>query len=224
MVWPVSYRYRYLLHVTNKTVAWCESYRVHESTPELNNALRAHIDCVTESTKRKKRGTKQIKYGIQCQGLHMSPLRLMVILKPITITSTDDVQRGLSPIELEESQIKQRADNNGCNSEGPKQPSEPVLDVDRDQGEVEGGGESGLELRESRDERLHLLGSLGERVLQRGDGSEDLGDPDEDVRSGNDPNVDRSRVREPIRILTLGRQVIVTRRFLVDELLENGGV
>ena len=128
----------------------------------------------------------------------------MGILEPIAVTGTDDVQSGLGPIELEESQIEQRSDNHGCDGERTKEPGELVLGVERDQGKVEGGREGGLELRECHDERLHLLGSLGESVLQRCDGGEDLGNTDEDVRSGNDPDVDWSRVGEPISGLTLG--------------------
>jgi len=146
------------------------------------------------------------------------------ILEPFTVTGTDDVQRGLSPIELEESQIEQRSDNHGGDGEGPKEPGELVLDVDRDKGKVEGGREGGLELGEGHDERLHLLGSLGESVLQRCDGSEDLGNTDEDVRSRNDPNVDRGRVGETIRGLTLGWQVVVARGLFENELLKNGGI
>jgi len=155
----------------------------------------------------------------------MNILRLLMrIREPITITSTDGVQSSLSPIELEESQIEQSSNNDGSDGEGTEEPGELLLDVDRDESEVEGGGDGGLELREGHDERLHLLGSLGESVFQRGDGSEDLGDTDEDVRSGNDPNVDRSGVGETIGILTRGGLVIVARRRIVDELLENGGV
>jgi len=126
------------------------------------------------------------------------------ILEPITVTGTDDVQSSLSPIEVEESPVEQRSDNHGGDGEGTKEPCELVLGVERDQGKVEGGRESGLELREGHDERLHLLGSLGESVLQRCDGGEDLGDTHEDIRSSNDPNVDRGRVGETISGLTLG--------------------
>jgi len=79
-------------------------------------------------------------------------------------------------------------------------------------------------LGEGHYERLHLLRSLGESVLQRGDGSKDLSNTDEDVGSNDDPNIDRSRVGEAVGILTRGWLVIMTRRLFVDELLENGGV
>ena len=52
----------------------------------------------------------------------------------------------------------------------------------------------------------------------------DPGDTNEDVRTRNDPNVDRSWIGETIDTLTLRWLVIVTRRPLVDELLESGGI
>ena len=155
----------------------------------------------------------------------MNVLRLLVpILEPVAITRTDDVKSSLSPIELHESQVEQSSDHNGGDGEGAEEPGEPLLDVNRDESEVEGGGDGSLELREGHDERFHLLGSLGESVLQRGDGSEDLGDTDEDVRSRNDPNVYWSGVGETVSILACGRLVVVARRLLVDELLKNGGI
>ena len=39
-------------------------------------------------------------------------------------------------------------------------------------------------------ERSHVLRCLGERVLETGDGGEDLGDGDQDVGAGLGPNVD----------------------------------
>lgn len=157
--------------------------------------------------------------------LHMSVLRLLVrILEPITITCTNNIKSSLSPIEPHESQVEQGSYDNGGDGEGTEEPGEPLLDVDRNKGEVESGRYGGLELREGHNERLHLLGSLGESVLQRRDGSEDLGNTDEDVRSRNDPNVDRSGVGETVSSLARGRLVVVARRFLEDELLENCGI
>lgn len=77
---------------------------------------------------------------------------LVVILEPITVTGTDGVQGGLIPVEVDESHIEQRSDDDGGDGEGTKEPGELVLGVDRGQGKVEGGGESGLELGEGHDE------------------------------------------------------------------------
>ena len=68
---------------------------------------------------------------------------LVHILKPVTITRADRVQDGLSPIKLEESRAERHPDNHGGDKEGTKEPSEPVPDVDCDDGEVEGGSEGG---------------------------------------------------------------------------------
>ena len=59
--------------------------------------------------------------------------------------------------------------------------------------------------------KLHLLGSLSESALQRGDGDENLRNTNEDVRSGNDPDVDRSWVEETASVLTGGWYVVVAR-------------
>jgi len=155
----------------------------------------------------------------------MSVLRLLVlILESITVTCTDGIKSSLCPVKLQESQIKQGPNHNSGYGERTKEPGKSLLDVNRDKGEIEGGSDGSLELRKGRDERLHLLGSLGESVLQRSDRSEDLGNTDEDIRSRNDPNVDRSGVREAICIHTRRRLVIVARRLLEDELLKNGGI
>ena len=67
----------------------------------------------------------------------------MRIREPITIPS---------PIELEESQVKRGSNNNGSGGEGTRESDESLFDIDRSKGEVEGGGEGNLGLRESRDE------------------------------------------------------------------------
>jgi len=152
-------------------------------------------------------------------------LRFLVqIHEPITTTSADGIQNSLGPIELEKSKVKQGPRNDSSDGEGTKEPGKPLLDIDRGESEVESGSDGDLELREGHYKRPHLPGSLGESVLHRRDGGQDLGDTNEDMRSNDDPNIDRSRVGEAVGILTRGWLVIMTRRLLVDELLENGGV
>ena len=62
------------------------------------------------------------------------------------------------------------------------------------------------------------------KVYSNGVAGKDPGDTNEDVRTRNDPNVDRSWIGEVIDTLTLRWSVIVARRPLVDELLKNGGI
>ena len=90
----------------------------------------------------------------------------MPILEPITVACTDDVKSSLGPIELHESKVEQGSDHNSGDCEGAEEPGEPLLDVNRDKSKVDSGSDGDLELGEGHDERLHLLWSLGERVLQ----------------------------------------------------------
>ena len=50
-------------------------------------------------------------------------------------------------------------------------------------------GDSGHEQEHSHDERLHVRRRLRERVLEPGDGREDLRECDEHIRSSLDPHV-----------------------------------
>ena len=62
------------------------------------------------------------------------------------------------------------------------------------------------------------------KVYSNGVVGKDPDDTNEDVRTRNDPNVDRSWIWEVIDTLTLRWSVIVARRPLVGELSENGGI
>lgn len=54
----------------------------------------------------------------------------------------------------------------------------------------EGSGEGRGEELDGLDQGPHVLGRLGEGVLESGHGSEDLGDGDEDVDTSDSPDVD----------------------------------
>lgn len=71
------------------------------------------------------------------------------------------------------------------------------------------------------DERTHRLGCLGESVLETSDGSKNLGNGDEHVRAGLDPNADGSRDKDTVSILAGGGS-LATWRLLVDVVLNNG--
>jgi len=77
----------------------------------------------------------------------------------------------------------------------------------------EGGREGGGEELDGLNERPHVLGSLGEGVLESGDRGEDLGDGNEDVDTGNSPDSDVGLV---VCVL-----VLVVAGGLVDVVLEN---
>jgi len=142
----------------------------------------------------------------------------------LTVSRTYDVERSLLFIQFSERQKEQRASDPRHDRKRTEQPCEFLLDVDRDERKVERGRDGVLELGEGSDEALHLLRGFGERVLERCDGGEDLGDTDEDVWAADDPDVERSGEWVPVSRLASTRLVVVARRALVDELLENGSV
>ena len=77
----------------------------------------------------------------------------------------------------------------------------------------DGGREGSSEELDGLDERPHVLGRLGESVLQGSDGSEDLGDGNEDVDTGDGPDGDISGVVRVVGLVVSGS--------LVDVMLEN---
>ena len=58
------------------------------------------------------------------------PRGLCTIRQPVTITGTDGVQGGLSPVRFEESQAEQRPDDHDSDGEGTREQGELVLDID----------------------------------------------------------------------------------------------
>lgn len=66
------------------------------------------------------------------------------------------------------------------------------------------------------DKRAHVLGGLGEGVLETGDGGEDLGEADEDVGEGLDPDGEGGGALALVHVLA-------ARALLVDVVLDDGG-
>ena len=55
---------------------------------------------------------------------------------------------------------------------------------------ADGAGKRGLEEREGHDKGAHVLGRFGEGVFEGGDGGEDFGKGEQDIRAGLGPDVD----------------------------------
>jgi hypothetical protein len=75
------------------------------------------------------------------------------------------------------------ADNPRGDTKRAKEPSKSGFDVHSGKGKVERRRQGDLELREGHDDGLHAEGCFGECVFERGDGGEDLGHADQDVRT-----------------------------------------
>jgi len=122
----------------------------------------------------------------------LSPIRWVGFLasKAITFADANSIEFGFSPIEIPEDNVEDDSEYPSADGEGDKQPHELVLNVHGNEGEVEGRGERGLELREGSDDGLHALGGLGEGVFEGSDGGKDLGHTDKNVRASDDPDIE----------------------------------
>lgn len=74
------------------------------------------------------------------------------------------------------------------------------------------------------DDRLHALWCLGEGVLESGDGRKDLADADENIRTRDDPDVDRGWERVAGSVGAFGGKFAVAWAHLADVVLENNCV
>jgi hypothetical protein len=86
-------------------------------------------------------------------------------------------------------------------------PDELGVEGEGREGLSNGGREGRGEELDGHDERAHVLGRLGEGVLERGDGGEDLGDGDEDVDARDGPDGDGRLVVGVAGLVEVGRLV-----------------
>ena len=112
-------------------------------------------------------------------------------LVKVTETEEGDQRKTLAgSLETNSRPHKQGTSDESSNSKRIEEPAKAVFTVGGDKYKVPSGRDGDLELGDSHDDRLHALGCLGEGVLERGDGGEDLADADENVRARDDPDVD----------------------------------
>ena len=69
-------------------------------------------------------------------------------------------------------------------------PNQQRVGRQRDEGLADSVGNGAHEEEDGRDDRAHVLGCLGEGVLEPGDGGEDLREGDQEVGNGLHPDVD----------------------------------
>jgi hypothetical protein len=94
-------------------------------------------------------------------------------------------------------------------------PDEMGIGSQRSEGLSKRSRESSGEALDRLDERTHVLGCLGESILERGDGSENLRDGNEHVDTSNGPDGDGGLVVLVVSLVVIGG--------LVDVVLEDGG-
>ena len=143
-------------------------------------------------------------------------------LVKVTETEEDDQKNTLAgSLETNSRPHKQGTSDESSNSKRTEEPAKAVFTVSGHKYKVPSGRDGDLELGDSHDDRLHALGCLGERVLERGDGGEDLADANEDVRARDDPDVDGRSERVALGICAFGGQVVVAWAHLVDVVLKD---
>lgn len=116
-------------------------------------------------------------------------INVTLVFESVTIALTNSVELSLPSVKVSESGMiahKSRSckdysryvreeedspDDDRGDTEGPEEPGESGLNIDSGERKIQSRSESCLELREGHNDRLHALGCLGKRILQRRDGS-----------------------------------------------------
>lgn len=141
-------------------------------------------------------------------------LNVLCLLRVAKVAGGQKVELALLLVSLVVGNVEEDADGEGDDGDGAVVPDEVGVVGKRGEGLGEGGGEGRGEALDTHDEGPHVLGGLGVGVLERGDGSKDLGDGDQDVDTRHGPDVDGRRVVWVVRL-------VVARR-LVHVVLEDG--
>lgn len=97
-------------------------------------------------------------------------------------------------IEATELEIEHGATEEGERGHESIEPHQQGVLGQTDESLADGSGEGCHEKGDSLDHGAHVLGGLREGVFQRGDGSKNFGESDEDVRTRLGPDVDGSRL------------------------------
>jgi len=136
------------------------------------------------------------------------------------VTGWEGIELIFRSIKLPVLEPEDCARDEGNDSHGAVVPDEEGIFGERDESLAKSSGDSRHEEREGGDERTHVLWRLGETILERGDGSEDFGQRNQDVRSGLGPHIDVN-IGAGIAVQSASGSVRAARRALVDVVLEN---
>lgn len=119
-------------------------------------------------------------------------------------------------VEVLEAEPEADAAGGGDDGDGAVVPDPVGVAGERGPGLAQGGRDGGHGEIDAHDDRLHVVGRLGEGVLVRGGVCEDLGQAHEDVGEALGPDVDGSDA-------LLVRGVLAAGGHLVDVVLHHGG-
>jgi hypothetical protein len=97
-------------------------------------------------------------------------------------------------VEVSEQDPEGDTGDGGSDADSSVHPDEFGIDGDGGKSDGESGTEGSLEQEHRHDERLHAGWRLGVSVFETGDGGEDLGEGNEDVRGGLPADVDGAGV------------------------------
>jgi len=163
---------------------------------------------------------KNLVLFINCPGLVV--WNLLNILRDNNVTLGKHIKLIFLLIQRSELEDEKTPTNERNHSKNAVVPDEERIAGKRVKSLGNGGGDGISEESDGLAERSHVSRSLGVGILQRGDGSEDLGESDEDVATSLNPNVEWGWVCGTI-LIDAGVGVVATWRGLVDVVLDNGG-
>jgi len=126
----------------------------------------------------------------------------------------DHVPLVLIPVELVEAPPERKTTDKGKDGDDGVVPHQKRILGQGDEGLSEGGGKGRHKEVDGHDERSQVGGGLGEGILETGDGGEDLGQTDQDIWDGLDPDIDW-------RWVVTSAGLVTARSKLVDIVLNN---
>lgn len=138
------------------------------------------------------------------------------------VTSCELVELILSLVEVAEANPEEAPSDEREDTHGTVVPYEKRVSGEGDKCLAERTGEGAREQEDAHNQRAHVLGRLRERVLQAGDGREDLRDREKDIRACLDPDIEIGRERITICVHAC-RCLVPARVGLVDVMLHDGG-
>ena len=129
---------------------------------------------------------------------------------------------------MAEHSIENNGGDKGGDADTSVHPDKLGVMSDRDEGHVDGSAKSVGEKVHALNKRFHRWRSLGVGILETGDGEENLGNADKDVRGSLDGNVNVVRHKFAVDqsgcALLRGTRKFVARSRTVDQVLNNGSI
>jgi hypothetical protein len=117
-----------------------------------------------------------------------TPLNVLSLVRVTKVTSRQHVELILLLVHAAVGEPEENTSGEGDDGDTAVVPDEMGVGGQGSESLSKGSRESSGEELHGLNERSHVLGCLGEGVLQSGDGCEDLGDGDEDVDTGDGPD------------------------------------